>query len=122
MSMVFNPPSAASMGAQSSSAKDQKSGYVGIDSNGDSAIIRDFKVEGKAGFNGAAPVAKTSAYTQTYGTASRSHVEEALATNLSLTLVTEVVPVLNAQNKCINELKKLVNQLIDDLQAVGVVG
>lgn len=61
------------------------------------------------------------AYTQTYSTAARVHVEAALATNLSLTLVTEVVPILNAQNKTINELKTLVNALIDDLQSVGVI-
>ena len=58
-----------------------------------------------------------TAYTQTYSTAARSHVKEALATNISLALLTEVAPILNKQNEAINELKALLNNVIDDLQS-----
>jgi hypothetical protein len=57
-----------------------------------------------------------TAYTQTYATSARSHVKEALATNISLALLTEVAPILNKQNETINELKTLLNSVIDDLQ------
>ncbi len=56
------------------------------------------------------------AYAQTYSTAARNHVKEALATNVSIALLTEVAPILNKQNETINELKALVNNMIDDLQ------
>jgi hypothetical protein len=112
---------AESIGAELASARDQKSGYVGIDSNGDSGIIRNLKVEGKVGFNGAAPVGKPTAYTQTFGTSSRTHVEGEMSTTIVISLLTEVAAIMNAQNKCINELKKLANSLIDDLQANGLL-
>lgn len=70
----------------------------------------------------AAKLAKQGTYTQTYSTAARTHAEEALSTSISLTLVSEVVPILNQQNKAINELKKLCNGLVDDLQALELVG
>jgi hypothetical protein len=60
------------------------------------------------------------AYTQTFSTAARTHVEPEMSTSLSIALLTEVAPILNAQNKAINELKKLVNALIDDAQANGL--
>lgn len=60
------------------------------------------------------------AYTQTYSTAARTHAEPEMATNISLALLTEVAPILNNQNKAINELKKLVNALIDDAQTNGL--
>lgn len=69
---------------------------------------------------GLAKPAEPSTYTQTYSSAARSHAEEALPTGLAATLVTEVVTALNSTNKAVNELKKLVNGIVDDLQSAGL--
>lgn len=70
----------------------------------------------------AVKLTKQAAYTQTYSNVVRTHAKEALSTSISLTLVSEIVPILNAQNETINELKKLVNSLIDDLQVLELAG
>lgn len=73
----------------------------------------------------AGKVAKPSeppVYTQTYATATRIHAADALPTNIAVTLIGEVVTQLNATNSAVNELKKLVNGLIDDSQARGLAG
>lgn len=57
-----------------------------------------------------------SAYTQTFATKARTQAEAELPTNISATLVAEIVTQLNATNKALNELKKLCNGIIDDLQ------
>lgn len=59
-------------------------------------------------------------YTQTFSTAARTHAEAELPTNISATLVSEVDTQLNATNKALNELKKLANGIVDDLQAAGL--
>lgn len=61
-------------------------------------------------------------YVQTNSTASRTHAKAALSTNITgLTLVTEVIDSLETTNDAVNELKQLVNALIDDLQTAKVV-
>jgi hypothetical protein len=72
------------------------------------------------GFFGAAAAARSAAYTQTYSTAARTHVEAELPTNISATLVTEIDTSLNTTNKAVNELKKLINSVIDDQQLYGL--
>lgn len=76
---------------------------------------------------------KVEAYTQTFSTAGRTHAEAELATNLPTnlnvltTLLGSLVGEVNVANKrtneiakALNEQKKLVNALIDDLQATGI--
>ncbi len=102
----------------------------------------------KLGFYGATPIVQPGAYTQTYATADKTHanvtqnaitavanVEGATANNefqdsaganptqaewrvLSKTLKTE----LNAIKADIADVKGVVNSIIDDLQALGLVG
>jgi hypothetical protein len=75
------------------------------------------------GFYGVAPAARPSAYTQTYATAARAHAQAAVAT----TGATNVTPFgyttaaqANAIPTAINELKDLINSIIDDHQANGM--
>ena len=63
-----------------------------------------------------------NAYTQTYSPAARTHVANALSTGISITLLTEVAGLMNTTNAAVNELKKVVNALIDDLQEAGIIG
>lgn len=60
------------------------------------------------------------AYTQTYSTAARTHAASELPTNITATLLTEVISQLNTTNAAVNELKKLLNALIDDAQTNGL--
>jgi hypothetical protein len=69
-----------------------------------------------------AKLSKQGTYTQTYSTATRVQAQGALTTNLSLPLLTEAVSSLNTTNTAVNELKQLVNGLIDDLQALELIG
>jgi hypothetical protein len=62
-----------------------------------------------------------NAYTQTFSTAARTQAEAELPTNISATLITELNSQANATNKALNEIKKLVNGLVDDLQATGII-
>lgn len=73
------------------------------------------------GFFGSAAVARSAAYTQTYATAARSHVEAELPTTIGATLITELDAELVKTNKCVNELKKLINSVIDDGQTYGLL-
>lgn len=73
------------------------------------------------GFYGTSPVARSAAYTLTYSTTARVHQEPELATNISVTLVTELDTELNKTNKAVNELKKLQNAVIKDFQANGLL-
>jgi septal ring-binding cell division protein DamX len=102
-------------------------GFTGIDG-------ADIAAEGKFGVNGSAPVAKADAYTQTYATADRIVPTATQATppaggtgataggydtasnrDLAIASITAGAADLLA-------LKKVVTALIDDLQAVGLVG
>jgi hypothetical protein len=88
----------------------------------------------KLGFYNSTPIVKPSAYTQTYSTASKTN-PTATAANLSTTATTQTTPygfstqaqgdniatqVNKMQTDYIN-LQKVVNALIDDLQALGLV-
>ena len=72
--------------------------------------------------NPTAAIAKQGTYTQTNSEAARTHAANALSTSVSISLLTEVAGQINSTNTAINELKKLVNALIDDLQGAGIVG
>ena len=63
-----------------------------------------------------------STYVQTNATVSRTHAKATLSTNITgLVLLTEVIDSLETTNDTVNEVKQLVNALIDDLQTAGVV-
>lgn len=62
-----------------------------------------------------------SAYTQTYSTATRTHAKSELSEAVSATLIAELVTQLNTTNAAVNELKKLSNGVIDDLQTASVL-
>ena len=80
-------------------------------------------------------VARKSAYTQTYATADKTHANLTSA-DLATTAVTQTTPFgfagaaqgdaiatqVNAIRVDLLDLKQLVNALIDDLQALGLVG
>jgi hypothetical protein len=83
---------------------------------------------------GATPVARPTAYTQTYATASRAHANPTAA-SVATTAATNVAPfgyataaqadaIVTAINAVIVDLanaKQVLNQVIDDLQAVGLL-
>lgn len=76
-----------------------------------------------AGMNYQLPLVQVSGntYTQTNSEVSRTHAKSALATNIAVALVTELDTEVNKTNEAVNELKKVVNGLIDDLQTSGIV-
>lgn len=76
------------------------------------------------GFNqpGTVSGAPRPAYTQTYAPAVRVHALNALSTAVVVTLLTDTPGLFNTTNATVNELKQVVNQLVDDLQALGLVG
>lgn len=57
-----------------------------------------------------------SAYTQTFATAARTQAKAELSEAVSATLIAEIVTQLNTTNAAVNEVKKLCNGIIDDLQ------
>ena len=61
------------------------------------------------------------AYTQTFAEVTRTQAAAALATNVNPTLLTEVPALINSTNTAVNEVKKLINALIDDLQEQGIL-
>lgn len=88
----------------------------------------------KGGFFGASPVTKRSAYTQTYSTADKTHANPT-ATTVATTSATNsspygysqsqadaIVTAVNALVADVADVKQLVNSVIDDLQALGLVG
>lgn len=76
-----------------------------------------------AGVNYQPPLVQLSGntYTQTFSEATRTHAKSALATNIAVALVTELDTEVNKTNEAVNELKKVINGLIDDLQVSGIV-
>lgn len=62
------------------------------------------------------------AYTQTYAPSVRAHALGALSTAVVVGLLTDVPGLFNTTNATVNELKQIVNQIIDDLQAFGLAG
>lgn len=88
----------------------------------------------KLGFYGATPIARPSAYTQTYSTADKTNA--ALTSSALNTTFTDsspwgfgteadgnlLVTGYNALRADIEDAKQLLNSLIDDLQALGLVG
>lgn len=87
-----------------------------------------------AGLYGVTPVARPAAYTQTYVTATRTHaaatadaVAETAATNVApwgygSQAQADAVPIeINDLRDDLLNLKQLVNQVIDDLQALGAL-
>lgn len=79
-----------------------------------------FKNSKMAFYGASPPSARPAAYTQTFSEDTRTHARPALSTTISLTLLTEVASLMNNTNLAVNELKKLVNQVIDDLQSEGL--
>jgi len=80
-----------------------------------------FRISEKAiGLFGVAPVERAAKYTQTYATAARTHAEPELSTTITVALVTELDTELNKTNKAVNELKKLINSLINDSRGIGI--
>lgn len=75
----------------------------------------------KAGFFSTAPIARPTAYTLTYAVATRTHAAAALSTNVAVALLTDVPAQFNATNAAVNEVKQLVNSIIDDLKAFGLL-
>lgn len=88
----------------------------------------------KLGFYGATPIVRPSAYTQTYSTADKTHATDgsadfpaggvgtaaggwSTAANRDLAITR-----FNALRVTVTDLKQLVNSIIDDLQALGLVG
>jgi hypothetical protein len=57
-----------------------------------------------------------SAYTQTYSTKARTQAKTELSESVTIALLTEVAGQFNTTNAAVNELKKLINGVIDDLQ------
>jgi len=88
----------------------------------------------KLGFFNATPVVQRSAYTQTYSTADKTHANSTFA-DLATTAATQTTPwgfatqaqadaiatKVNALGADVVDVKQLVNALIDDLQALGLV-
>ena len=85
------------------------------------------------GFYGVTPVVRPTAYTQTYATASRTHSNLTAATVIASAVL--VLPfgysssaqadnIVISVNNLVTDLtnvKNVLNQLIDDLQSVGIV-
>lgn len=67
------------------------------------------------------PSARPAAYTQTNSETTRVHSKAALSTSITIALLTEVAGFVNTTNSAVNELKKVVNQVIDDLQSEGLL-
>jgi hypothetical protein len=67
------------------------------------------------------PSARPAAYTQTYSATTRVHAKTALSESVVIALLTDVPGLVNTTNAAVNELKKLVNQVIDDLQSEGLL-
>ncbi|HOT31229.1 MAG TPA: hypothetical protein PLQ61_06865 [Bacteroidales bacterium] len=87
------------------------------------AVSGDIRHSGnKAGFQGATPIEKPAAYTQTYATASRTVAS--CATSFSAIASTSEylasVTDLNTVAIDLENLKKNVNSIIDDLQSYGL--
>lgn len=87
------------------------------------------------GFHGVAPVARPAAYTQTYSTASRT-MPNLTSASVSLTALkengsawcfsqeedfNELIAAVNALRDDVDNSKKVTNQILDDLQAVGIL-
>ena len=98
------------------------------------AIDGNLAFQGNVGFYGTAPIAQPSAYTQTYATADKTNANPT-ATSIATTGVTQTTPwgyateaqgnavavAVNALIVDVADVKQLVNSLIDDLQALGLV-
>lgn len=69
---------------------------------------------------GLSQVTKRGAWTQTYGATTRAHALSSLSTSAVIGLLTDVPGAFNTTNAAVNELKQLVNSLIDDLQVLGL--
>lgn len=70
----------------------------------------------------ATKLTKQGTYTQTYSPAARIQALEALSTSISIALLTEVAGQINTTNAAVNELKKLANGIVDDMQTLEMVG
>lgn len=86
------------------------------------------------GFWGATPVARASAYTQTFSTASRTvanNTSSAVATTASTNVAPfgyttsaqadAIVTAINALRTDVDNAKKAINQVIDDMQTYGIL-
>lgn len=91
MGFIMNP--VTTTGFQSTSEKNQNSGYLGISSEGNVSIPKELTVVGKFGANGAAPVAKAT----DCGTSN---------TGLTITLLTEVAGAINTDRTKLNEIRE----------------
>lgn len=63
---------------------------------------------------------KGGAWTQTYSTATHTHAQPALSESLTLANLAAAEAELEAHAVAINECKKLINGLIDDMQAAKI--
>lgn len=89
----------------------------------------------KLGFFNATPVAQPSAYTQTFSTADKTHAADG-SVDLATTATTQTSPwgfatqaqgdaiatQFNLLRTTVGDVKQLVNSVIDDLQALGLIG
>lgn len=109
--------------------------------NNDGVALTVASATGTLGFFGATPVALPSAYTQTYATADKTHAAPTAATltladgagtndntigaitdNAStIAAVQELADEINKLVADVADVKQLVNSVIDDLQALGLV-
>lgn len=133
----------------SDSDKTKMSGPTGLGNDDwwDMDTSGNFTFHKNIGFFGTAAVAQPSAYTQTYSTADKTHANLTSATltdssggstDDTVSEVTdqsettdnsvindnfaEVTEEINALRVDLTDLKQLVNSIIDDLQALGLVG
>ena len=92
--------------------------------------LSGLRVDGNIGFYATTPVARASAYTQTYSTADKTHANSTYvspgtyvggANGYSTTTQAQaVITALGQLNTDLLDLKQLVNSIIDDLQAYGL--
>lgn len=94
-----------------------------------------YNATSKVGFYGSTPVVRPAAYTQTYSTTNRINnsiqstaVSTTAATNTTpygyttLAQANDIVAQVNNTRNDVANIKQVLNSVIDDLQALGLVG
>lgn len=117
-------------GILSTATSGSEIGDIVLAARGNGTLNEGIRVRGTSGgatalgFYAVTPVARPAAYTQTYSATTRTHAQAAVDTTGS----TQTTPFgyttaaqADAIPTAINELKNLVNQVIDDLQANGLL-
>ena len=132
VNLIYVDASADTVQVGASTASDSAKFYVSgkISMSGECEINGDLNHDGSnAGLFGVAPVARATAYTQTYSTADRTH---AAFTSADIGAFTggvigfldaaerdNIRTQFNALRADVDDLKRLANSIIDDLQAYG---